>query len=197
MRRVFVRRFVGDRRGNVAIIFALSLLPIVFLAGMALDFTAAIGRRALLNAAADAAALAAVTPSMMNQSVSAAQTAAQNLFMAEASTATGVNYTAPTINISQGLLTRTVTVSYTATSVNSFPGVLKQTAWPISGSATATATVSPNIDFYLLLDNSPSMAIAATTSGINTMVANTSAQGGCLRLPRIEPGGGWPGQPGR
>ena len=30
-----------------------------------------------------------------------------------------------------------------------------------------------------MLDNSPSMDIAATTAGINTMVANTSAQGGC------------------
>jgi hypothetical protein len=51
--------------------------------------------------------------------------------------------------------------------------------WPISGSSVSTATTSPNIDFYLLLDNSPSMNIAATTAGINTMVANTSAQGGC------------------
>ncbi|MGC2081180.1 MAG: hypothetical protein WA728_35245, partial [Xanthobacteraceae bacterium] len=38
---------------------------------------------------------------------------------------------------------------------------------------------SPNINFYLLLDNSPSMNIAATTAGINTMVANPTAQGGC------------------
>jgi len=39
--------------------------------------------------------------------------------------------------------------------------------------------LSVNINFYLLLDNSPSMNIAATTAGINTMVSHTSAQGGC------------------
>jgi hypothetical protein len=46
----------------------------------------------------------------------------------------------------------------------------------LSGSSQATSSVPPNIDFYLLLDNSPSMAIAATTAGINTMVAHTPDQ---------------------
>jgi hypothetical protein len=44
------------------------------------------------------------------------------------------------------------------------------------GSSQSSATVPPNIDLYLLLDNSPSMAIAATSSGISTMVANTPDQ---------------------
>ena len=174
-----IRRCLLDRRGNVAIIFALALVPVIFLAGMAMDFTSALGKRTLLNAAADSAALSAVSPAMMNQTVATAQTTAQNIFMGQASTVAGANYSAPTVSVTQNGLTRTATVTYSASSVNSFPSVLKQTAWPISGSATATATVPPNIDFYLLLDNSPSMNIAATTSGINTMVANTSAQGGC------------------
>ena len=71
-----LRRFFRDRKGNVAIIFALSLIPCIFLAGMALDFTVATQRRVLLNSAADAAALAAVTPTMMQQSSTNAQTAA-------------------------------------------------------------------------------------------------------------------------
>jgi Flp pilus assembly protein TadG len=174
-----IHRFLLDRRGNIAIIFALALVPIIFLAGMALDFTSALGKRTLLNAAADSAALSAVSPATMNQTVATAQTTAQNVFMGQASTVAGANYSAPTVSVTQNGLVRTATVSYSASSVNSFPNVLKQTAWPITGTATATATVPPNIDFYLLLDNSPSMNIAATTSGINTMVANTSTQGGC------------------
>jgi Flp pilus assembly protein TadG len=176
---VFIRRFVGDRSGNVAIMFALSLVPIMLLTGMGLDFTSAANKRVLLNVAADAAALSAVTPAMMSQSVANAQTAAQNIFVAQASTVHGLNYSAPTINIVQNGSTRSVTVSYTASSVNTFASVLGSSAWTISGSSSATSTVSPNIDFYLLLDNSPSMAIAATTAGINLMVANTAAQGGC------------------
>ena len=175
----FICRLLRNRRGNVAAIFALSLLPIVFLTGMAMDFTAASQKKAQLNAAADAAALVAVTPAMMNQSAANAQTAAQNIFKAEASGMNGLLYTNPTVTVTQSGLTRTVAVSYTANSVNSFPSILGTTTWSFSGSSTATATTSPSIDFYLLLDNSPSMNIAATSAGINLMVANTSAQGGC------------------
>lgn len=80
MRRNPMRRLIGDREGNVAIIFALSLIPIVFLTGMAMDFSSATSKRIRLNAAADAAALSAVTPTMMGQTAANAQTAAQNIF---------------------------------------------------------------------------------------------------------------------
>jgi Flp pilus assembly protein TadG len=176
---MLVRRFCQDSSANVTIIFALSFVSIVFMVGMALDFTVATQKRARLNAAADAAALSAVTPQMANQTIAATQTFAQNIFMGQASTVTGLNYSVPTINITQNGLVRTATVSYTASSANAFSGVLGNKSWPIAGSSTATSSYSPNVDFYLLLDNSPSMAIAATTAGINTMVSNTKAQGGC------------------
>ena len=180
-----LRRFSRDRSGNVAIIFALSLIPCVFLAGMALDFTVATQRRVVLNSAADAGALAAVTTAMMQQSSTNAQTAATNAFNAVASTVTGTTSVTPTITVTDNGLIRTATVAYTANSTNNFPNVLKlltgatQANWPISGTASSTASTAPNIDFYLLLDNSPSMNIAATTAGINTMVSHTSSQGGC------------------
>jgi len=182
----FLGRFARDRRGNTAMVFALSLIPIIFLTGLSLDFSAAAQKRIQLNAAADSAALAMVTPTAMNETCAQAQTTAQNIFMGQASQVSGLNYTAPTITGCQdNVSTRTVTVTYSASSVNSFPNVLalltkaSEATWTIGGSSTATATTAPNINFYLLLDNSPSMDIAATTSGINTMVANTSAQGGC------------------
>jgi len=176
-----VRRFVGDRKGNVAIIFALALIPMIFLTGMAFDFTRAAQKQVLLDAAADAAALAAVNATMMAQSDANAILAAQNIFNAQASRVQGLTYSANNLSVSviDQALTRTATVSYTAASNNVFAGVLNQTTWPIKGTSTATATVAPNIDFYLLLDNSPSMNIAATTAGINLMVSNTPTQGGC------------------
>jgi len=179
MLRAFMRRLSSDRRGNVTLIFALSLVPCVFLTGLALDFGAAAQKRARLNAAADAAALAAVTPAMMNATAAQATTAAQNIFMAEASTMSGLNYSAPTVTVTTSGLSRNVTVSYTAYSVNAFPNVLGQSTWSLNGQSQATSSTAPNINFYLLLDNSPSMNIAATTAGINTMVANTQPQGGC------------------
>jgi Flp pilus assembly protein TadG len=171
--------FGRDRSGSAAILFAFSLIPITLLVGMGLDFSSAMRKRALLNAAADAAALAAVTPGMMTQPDAAVTTAAQNMFAAQASAIPALNYGVPSIAISYSGLVRTVTVSYSASSVNSFGGILGQTNWSLSGRSQAASSAAPNINFYLLLDNSPSMDIAATTAGISTMVAATSAQGGC------------------
>jgi Flp pilus assembly protein TadG len=169
----FLGRFSADRRGNIATIFAVSLLPAVFLTGMALDFSSAIQRRSKLNAAADAAALAAVTPAMMQQTTTAAQTAATNIFKAQASGVTGINYSAPTVTVTTSGLTRTAAVSYSASSANNFPNILGQTNWSLTGSSTATATTAPNINFYLLLDNSPSMDLPATSAGITAMITAT------------------------
>jgi Flp pilus assembly protein TadG len=188
MRRVLVPLvggFVRDRKGSVAIMFAVSLLPLIFLIGMGLDYSSAAQKRSRLNSAADAAALAGVTPQMMTQSNTAAIAAATSMFKASAAAVTGATVSAPTVTLTNSGLVRTVTVSYTATSNNTFPNVFalltktSATTWPLAGTSTATSYSAPNINFYLLLDNSPSMAIAATTDGINTMVANTSTQGGC------------------
>ena len=174
-----VRRFFQSENANVIIIFALSLFPIIFLVGVGMDFTAASQKKAHLDAAADAAALSAVTPQMANQTVAATQTFAQEVFNGQASTMTGLSYNQPTINVVQNGLVRTATVSYTGASTNAFSGILGKPTWPIAGTSTATSQYSPNVDFYLLLDNSPSMAIAATSAGISTMVSHTRAQGGC------------------
>jgi Flp pilus assembly protein TadG len=175
-----LRRFARNRDANVAIIFAIVLIPTIFLMGMGLDYTSAYRKQLQLNAAADASAIAAVTPAMMAQNSTVATTAAQNVFNATAATLPGLSAT-PTlsVNITNNGLVRNVTVSYTANSVNNFPNVLGRTTWALSGSSTASSTVMPNINFYLLLDSSPSMAIAGTLADITTMVNNTSSQGGC------------------
>ena len=180
MRNRTLNGFLQDPRGNIALVFALSLLPIVFLAGMAMDYTSAELKKAELDALADAAAIAAVTPAMMAKTDAQATAAAQNIFNSKATVMSGLNYSTNNLNVavSDSGLNRTVTVSYTATSQNAFGGILHQSAWPISGSSQASSSVLPNIDFYLLLDNSPSMAIGATTTDINTLVANTPDQCG-------------------
>ncbi len=54
-----VTRFTEDRRGGVAIIFALTLVPILGMTGAAVDYANATASRARIGQAADAAALAA------------------------------------------------------------------------------------------------------------------------------------------
>ena len=77
-------RFLADRRANVAMMYALMLPVLMFGAGFAIDYTHAMQVQTELDAAADAAVLAALTPSMMQQSNTTAQTAATNLFNAQA-----------------------------------------------------------------------------------------------------------------
>src|SRR5689334_14640587 len=77
---------------------------------------------------------------------------------------------------SNNQVVRSVQVCYNAASTNAFPGVLQKTSWPFTGQAATRNQSAPNINFYLLLDDSPSMAIGATSSDINTLIANTQKQ---------------------
>ena len=178
MLRASLCRFARDRKANVAVIFAILLFPTVYLLGMTLDYTQAQRRQSQLDAAADAAAISAVTPSMMAQSTSVAQTTATNIFNATANAiASGLSGSpALTVTVGNVGLVRTATVTYTANSSNAFPSLLGAPAWPIKGSATASASGAPNINFFLLLDDSPSMGIAATATDITNMIAATASQ---------------------
>ena len=176
-----VRHLIGNSRGNVAIIFALCAVPMTFLVGMGVDYGSAALRNEQLSAIADSAALAAVTTSKMAGPDSGSVTAATNAFNAQASQISGINYNSSNLAVSvvDSITTRTVTVTYTASSIDAFPNVLSKASIPLHGQSQAVGQSPPNINFYLLLDTSPSMAIAATQSGITTMVNNTSSQGGC------------------
>jgi Flp pilus assembly protein TadG len=176
-----LRSLGGAQSGNVATIFALAAAPITLLTGMGVDYTLAVDRQVQLNAAADAAVLAAITPSMMSQPTDVAKQAATDTFNAQASAVTGVTYSPSdvSVTIATSGAKRVVTLNYAAKSQNVFAGVLHMNTLALAGGSQGTGGQAPNIDFYLLLDDSPSMAIAATQAGINTMVSHTSTQGGC------------------
>ena len=176
MRNRILQRFFRNDRGNLSAVFALTLIPVISLIGVGIDFTNSSKRKATLDAIADSASLAAVTPAMLSQSDSASVTAATNLFNAQVSSISGIGPVTLTVSTQDTGLSRTVTVNYSTTSTALFGKLVGKTSVALSGTSAATGSVPPSIDFYLLLDNSPSMAIAATTAGINTMVANTPDQ---------------------
>ena len=177
-----IKLFFADRRGNTAIIFGLAALPIIFALGASVDYGVATRSQARLNAMADAATLSAVTPAVMQQSTAWAQFAANRFFATQAATVPKVVNLVPNIQVTEttsgGQRVRTATLSYTAQYTTSFSKVLQMPFIKLGGTSVASASTSPNIDFYLMLDTSPSMGIPATTSGINWMVSQTSYQGG-------------------
>jgi len=154
-------------------------IPLIFAVGAGVDYGSANMAKAKLDAVADTAALAAVDHQNITATAAAAQTAAQNTFSAEAANLPNVAVNNATVTVTDSTTGRTAVVNYTATKTNTFMGLFGYPTTTITGSSTAQAGLTTNINFYLLLDNSPSMNIAATTAGINTMVANTQAQGGC------------------
>ena len=170
-----------DRRGNVAIMYALSLPVLMFAVGAAIDFGHAAQVRTQLNAAADAAAFAALTPAMMQQSNATAQTAAENMFNGQAAAITSLAAGDTTVTVSVtnpngNALIRNVTVTYSAQNDNMFAGFLGLPTTSVGATSSATVSTAPNINFYLLLDNSSSMELPATQAGIDAMIALTPQQ---------------------
>jgi Flp pilus assembly protein TadG len=55
-----VRRFRRDQRGNIAVLFALSLIPVLSCIGCAIDYSRATQLRSKLQAAIDAASVGSV-----------------------------------------------------------------------------------------------------------------------------------------
>jgi Flp pilus assembly protein TadG len=209
MLRAWLYRFVRDRNANVAVTFALAVVPTVFLLGMALDYTHTQHMKVELDAATDAAAVAAVTSAMMQQSPQVAQTTAKNVFNITANALVNNNNLAgqPTFTVavncskpdpttgyctyapcpgadavysdpknSNNQVIRNVQVCYNAAATNAFPGVLSKASWPFTGQSATRNQSAPNINFYLLLDDSPSMGIGATPSDITNLIAATKNQ---------------------
>ncbi|WP_445191538.1 pilus assembly protein TadG-related protein [Sphingomonas sp. Tas61C01] len=196
--RTKIGSFAGERRGNVLIIMAFSMLPLTAATGMAIDYSRAARLQTKVNSAADAAALAAVTTPMMSQPIKDAAQAASRMFISQASGLQGLTWKTPlraTPTASQTLttytldygaykvvvtdinltgLSRTATVSYDALSHNTFSNVLKLEESGIGGSATATAKTAPNVDFHILLDTSGSMALPSTSSGLTLLTSKTN-----------------------
>ena len=56
--RSLLRRFLADRKGNIAILFAFALVPIIGAMGAAVDYSMASAQRVTMQAAVDATALA-------------------------------------------------------------------------------------------------------------------------------------------
>ena len=178
------RRLRRDRRGNVMLLFGLALIPLVFATGMGIDYGKAMRLQTQMEAAADAAALAAVSQQALKWTPATAKTTAKNFFISQTTGLTGmtIDYNDTSqfnvvISDTNGAINvRTATVTFRAQSTNSFGGILGQPTLTIKGTSASTASTAPNIDFYVLMDMSGSMALPTTTAGLALMNSKT---GGC------------------
>jgi Flp pilus assembly protein TadG len=153
---VIARAFLKSNRANVAMMFALSLLPLMIGAGAGLDYARAMLVRQQMGEALDAAALAVGSTPGLTQS--SAQALAQKYFDANY-TVDKTEYGSPTISIPSSGYDSKGSVVITASST--MPTVLIK----IAGINNISITTSSNVVWgqtklwvSLVLDNSGSMS---------------------------------------
>ncbi|MDB5509953.1 MAG: Flp pilus assembly protein TadG [Hyphomicrobiales bacterium] len=175
-RRMSPRNFRRDQSGTVAITFAITAVPLLGLIGAGVDYGRFLDVQARMNQAADASALASVSRSLNPQMNLPNADAVKTYFRSTVGELPpGVTYTVdvkPTTSVNSLF----VTVSYTARVPTTVMQIVGFNFTDVSGTASAVAQFPKYIDFYLLLDNSPSMGLAATTQDITNMQTKT---GGC------------------
>jgi Flp pilus assembly protein TadG len=180
------KAFRTANAGNVALTFGLAVIPVIGLAGAAIDYTRASRVKAILMAAADAASVGSVARSSPGYAaaaampgdgpVSAAQASAINIFNAAITGKAGFTVTNLTATVTKTNSQLTSTVEFTATLPTALMEVLGWKSLTVTGSSSAANGAAAFIDFYLLLDNTPSMGVAATPNDVATMVNNTPDQ---------------------
>ena len=177
-------RFRRDRAANVAVTFAIVCVPLISAVGCGVDYSRANQIRSKLQGAVDAASVGSVartSPAFLaagsmtaDGTIDVGKTDAQNIFNGNVNGTSGYTLTNLTALVEKKNGIVTSTVSYTASVPTMFMNVVGIKSVTMSGSSTATATMPKYIDFYLMLDNSPSMGVAATPTDVSKMVSNTS-----------------------
>jgi Flp pilus assembly protein TadG len=172
--------------GNVAAIFALALVPMLSAVGCAIDYTRAAQIRSQLQNAVDAASvgsIAVASPGYVaagtmtsDGPIPAGVTDATNLFNGSMAGKAGYTLNSLTVTVAKASSKVTSTVQFSAQVPTTFAAVMGWKVLTVTGTSISTASMPPYIDFYLLLDNSPSMGVAATPADITLMQAKT---GGC------------------
>ena len=186
------RRLWRDERGVSAMIFALFLPVLMLLIGGAIDFSRLLQLRMELQDACDSASVGAVGVNSSafqagiamsgNGPIAVGSTQAKAIFNSNMPTNIDLSGTVFTASVSKTntVITSvtTVTSNYKSTILGLFVPALASI--PINIASTSSATVPPYINFYLLLDNTPSMGLGATTADINKLVTATAHETGTL-----------------
>jgi Flp pilus assembly protein TadG len=178
-----IDRFRRDRRGNIAVIFAISCVPLITAVGCAVDYSNASRIKAKLQSAADAASVAAISQksagyiaaSLMTTdgTIPAGVTDATNVFNGNVATIPGYAglsvQASPTPTVTKTGIKLASNVSFTAQVPVTFLKAIGYTTLTVTGSSTSNASLPPYLDFYLTLDVSGSMGLPSTTSEAQRM----------------------------
>jgi Putative Flp pilus-assembly TadE/G-like len=188
-----LKTMLADRTGNFAMMAALLMLVLCLAIGSALDYTFALNARQKLQQAADSAAVGAIAEQSVGVlaalskgstgAIAEAEADAEQWFRVNTDSKTLAYVTNFDFDITRSSTTFTSRVEFNASIPTTFLKIIGRNSIDIAGSATGTYAPVTYTDFYLMLDNSPSMGLGATTSDIALLESNND---GCAFACHIE-----------
>jgi Flp pilus assembly protein TadG len=181
--RASARRFVRAEDGNIAMIFAIAVLPLLSLVGAAIDYTRVSGARSAMQSALDSTALM-LAKDLSSGTITTSQVAAkaQSYFAALYTNKDASNVTVTATYTASSSMGSTIQVSGSGSMATDF---LKIAGFPqlnFNDSAT-TAWGTTKLRVAMALDNTGSMADAGKIGALQTASKNlidqlsASAQG--------------------
>ncbi len=178
-------RFKSDQNGNVAIIFALALIPVCFAVGLAVDYTRASDAQSTAQAATDAAALAAVIDTTSSGCPTAQKLInAQNAVRLNMSKKPWAHYNDSDVTLTLDAATGGCKVTLASgtidTSISAAVGITKMN---FAASSTAARGAGKTLEIAIALDNTGSMQDSMSglkivaTNFVNTMFQKSAGPG--------------------
>ncbi len=170
-----LRQFFGSFRtcssGNIGLLTAFMLVPIVGVSGYAVDHLMVASKRSQLESAADAASLAALKAAMASMKgavaggatpdfAAAAKKAANAVFLGNSSGLVGS--TPPKVEITKNGLEFSIRLVWSANVAAVFGPIFGQKTYNIAGVSTGKASLPAYVKVYVMVDISQSMGIGAT-----------------------------------
>lgn len=164
-----VKRFSNDKKGMAAQTFAIAALPLITLLGLTFDASMAYRYKGDLQAAADATTLTLARRSVLHPDLSEAELVADGKRMFEAKLAAQnvpgpINYDAFTVDTGRVDAVIKANVNYNL----SFGAIVGMPNLDVGVESRAEFERN-ELDFYVLVDNSPSMATGADLQAISDL----------------------------
>jgi Flp pilus assembly protein TadG len=157
-----IRRFLKDRRGNFAMLTAISMVPIMGALMLAIDYSEMSRRRQLMQNALDAAGIATARQLLSGATDAEATIYATDFFQANLSAAvdpadTNLTVKPPNSNVGAGTLELCSNLVYHPYFVPVFYKLIKKAEEEISFDACTEVQLQNTLEVALVLDNSGSM----------------------------------------
>lgn len=182
-----IHRLLKNRRGNIALSFAMLFVPVTIAVGISLDFVRAYNARVRLQNSLDAALIAAVKQASNKSDTNAVKAGVVNWLnaqQAEEESTYDITSNDIVVDTSKNTIVATARASLPTTILT----LANIRTLNVAVSSSVVGPLNSYLNVYIVLDKSASMLLAATPSGQTAM---RNSQAGCVFGCHIVEGGPW------